>query len=263
MRRAILVTLLLASATVADAATLRERVDRTFEVRLGATLDVANVNGSITVSGWDQPRIRVIAEKVVDRTDSAEARSVMAQLKVEMSERGNSVSVRTVQPKDHAGLWDLLFGNWHDASVSYEIYVPRALEVDLETTNGALKLKEVQGTLKLETTNGRIELTRCGGAISAETTNGRIEADLLSLDAKGTNSLETTNGRIEVTVPATLHANVDAGTTNGSIESDLPIATRSMARTSLRGTVNGGGVPLKLRTTNGGIRIHASAGATR
>jgi hypothetical protein len=230
-------------------------------VRPGAALSVANVNGRITVTGWDQPRIRVIADKKVERTDDADAKAVMAQLKVDMLQRDNAITVRTQEPKDHAGLWDFLFGNFHDASVTYEIYVPRGLKLALDNTNGALMVTGVEGALALETTNGRLELTRCGGTLDVETTNGRIEADLVSLDTRAASSFETTNGRIELTVPQALRADVDASTTNGSIDTDLPVATRSVGKTSLRGAINGGGAPLKLRTTNGGIRIHSGSAA--
>jgi DUF4097 and DUF4098 domain-containing protein YvlB len=59
-------------------------------------------------------------------------------------------------------------------------------------------------------------------------------------------------------VPRTLAANVDADTTNGSIESELPIATTRVSRNSLRGTINGGGSDVRLSTTNGGIDIRTS-----
>ena len=47
-----------------------------------------------------------------------------------------------------------------------------------------------------------------------------------------------------------------AGTTNGSINSDIPVLTSSSDRHSLRGTINGGGpAELRLHTTNGSIEI--------
>jgi hypothetical protein len=58
-----------------------------------------------------------------------------------------------------------------------------------------------------------------------------------------------------VVVPANIAADVDAGTTNGSIKTDLPISTTRVDRNSLRGSINGGGTPLRMRTTNGGIAI--------
>jgi DUF4097 and DUF4098 domain-containing protein YvlB len=111
------------------------------------------------------------------------------------------------------------------------------------------------GRLQRGNDDGRIELTRCGGSIDATTTNGRITADLVTI-AKGKSlALETTNGRISISVPSNLAADVDAGTTNGKIHTDLPVETRHIDRNTLRGKINGGGTPLRLRTTNGSIEI--------
>ncbi len=116
--------------------------------------------------------------------------------------------------------------------------------------------------LKAETTNGHVRLDRCAGSIDASTTNGRITAELLSVERNHTNRLSTTNGRVELTVPTTLAADIDASTTNGSIESDLPVATHTFGKHSLRGTINGGGAPLRISTTNGSIEIHSIGAAT-
>jgi DUF4097 and DUF4098 domain-containing protein YvlB len=116
----------------------------------------------------------------------------------------------------------------------------------------------VTGRLQLDTTNGRIEVARCSGSVAASTTNGGIEAELMTV-AKGQElRFVTTNGRIEVALPGDLGADVDADTTNGAIRTDLPIATTHLSRNSLRGTINGGGTVLRLRTTNGGIQIRAA-----
>src|SRR5690349_1393723 len=65
MRKLLLIaTLLLTSA--ASAAELSETIDRTFDVRPGAKVVLSNVNGRITIGSWDQPRVRVVAEKEVD-----------------------------------------------------------------------------------------------------------------------------------------------------------------------------------------------------
>jgi DUF4097 and DUF4098 domain-containing protein YvlB len=109
--------------------------------------------------------------------------------------------------------------------------------------------------MKLETTNGKIEVLRCAGHLDAETTNGSIRAELTSVDAGQPMQFETTNGRISIALPATYGARVDASTSNGGIRTELPVATTAVDRNSLRGTINGGGAELKLRTTNGSIEI--------
>jgi DUF4097 and DUF4098 domain-containing protein YvlB len=260
MRRAALLLLVLFAAVAASAGTLTETVDRTFDARAGALVSVDNTNGSVTITSWDQPRIRVHAEKIVDRADDSEARDIMKQLHVVLAPRDGGLTVRTESPRSNGmGFWDVLFGHWVQAQVRYEITVPRSMSLDVSDVNGAVRVSGVTGVLKVGTTNGKIEMERCGGSIDASSTNGRVVADLVTVDAQRMSRFETTNGRVTVTVPATLRAEVDAATTNGHIDSYLPVLTHSSSRTALRGTVNGGGPKLKIRTTNGSIDIRTRA----
>jgi DUF4097 and DUF4098 domain-containing protein YvlB len=250
-------------AVAASAGTLRETVDRTFDARPGATLTLSNTNGSITIRTWDQPRIRVQAEKKVESSDNAVAKSAMKDLRIDLTPQNGGLAVLTHYPSQGSGLWDLLTGSRASASVTYEVTVPRTMNVDVDNVNGSVHLSDLRGKMNLETTNGRIEVVNCAGRLDAETTNGGIRAELAAVDAGKPMSLETTNGRISVALPANVAASVDASTTNGSIHTDLPIATTRTGKHTLHGTLNGGGADLKLRTTNGSIEITKVAAATR
>ena len=64
--RTLLVAATLFAAVTAGAAELSETIDRTFDVRAGADFVLSNVNGRITITSWDQPKVRVIARKEVE-----------------------------------------------------------------------------------------------------------------------------------------------------------------------------------------------------
>lgn len=255
--RTLILTATLLVATTAGAAELSETIDRTFDVRAGANVVLDNVNGRITVTSWDQPRVRVIAKKEVDG-DRDQLKKALQELRVEMQPRDGGLVITTHYPKDQQGIasiFDWLSGDHIDANVRYDITVPRTMNLDVSNTNGGIVLSDVTGTHELDTTNGKIEVSRCAGSLDASTTNGSIHAELLRVNKGQPMRFETTNGRIEVAVPANAAADIDASTTNGSISSDLPVATTRTSSNSLRGTINGGGTSMRLRTTNGGIII--------
>ena len=249
-------TLALSLMTVAaSAAELKETIDKTFDVRPGATFRISNVNGKITIESWDQPRIHVVAVKKA-RGDREDAERFMKEMKVEMQPRDGGLSVTTVHPnRNGSGFFDWIFGEHVDGSVTYEVTVPRMMNVDVSNTNGTISLTQVTGALELDTTNGRIEVEQCAGSIDASTTNGSISAELVRVAKGQPLRFDTTNGRISVTLPRDAALDVDAGTTNGSISTALPIVTSDKDRNSRRGTINGGGTRLRARTTNGGIEI--------
>ena len=70
-------------------------------------------------------------------------------------------------------------------------------------------------------------------------------------------------------MPETYAAAVEAGTVNGGFSSDIAALNvekdergRSRA-TKVSTTINGGGAPIRVTTTNGGIRISSSGGAVK
>jgi DUF4097 and DUF4098 domain-containing protein YvlB len=255
MTRRLLTLALLFAATTAGAAKLDRTLDRTFDVRPGARVALDNVNGRVTVTAWNQPRVRVVAHQHVESHDSALANKTIANL-VSVTADPGGVRIHTNNPKNEDGFFAWLAGMSVQAGVTYDITVPRAMNLDIETVNGTVTASDVSGTLRFSTVNGRIMLERCAGAVDASTTNGGIAAELLQVAPGRPLSLSTTNGRIMVSLPRTIAARVDAGTTNGSITSDLPVQTTAASKHSLRGTLNGGGTAeVRLRTTNGSITI--------
>ncbi len=259
MRRAILTAVLMLVSAAAGAATLTETIDRTIDVKPGAAIVLTNVNGRITIGSWDQPRVHVIARKEV-QGDRDEVKDVLRELRVEIQQRDGGVVITTHHPRNdgHSSIFDWILGDHIEREVRYDITVPRAMNVDVTNTNGSIHVTNVTGVLELDTTNGKIEVNGCAGSIDASTTNGSINAELVKVVKGGTLSLETTNGRIAIALPRDVAADVDARTTNGAIRTDLPVTTMHLGRNSLRGSLNGGGTPLRMRTTNGGIEIRVA-----
>lgn len=253
---AITLALTLLTTVAASAAERSETIDRTFDVRPGAKLRLSNVNGRITINSWDQPRVRVVAVKEA-KGDRDELQRYLKEMKVEMTQAAGGLTVTTIQPKSDNGfgIFDWLLGEHVNGQVTYDLTVPRTMNVDVSNTNGTIALKDITGALELDTTNGKIECERCAGSIDASTTNGSIHAELTRVAKGQPLRFETTNGRISIALPSDAAMDVDAGTTNGSISSDLPVTTQEKDRNTLRGTINGGGTRLRARTTNGGIEI--------
>lgn len=261
-RKLVLTLATLALCAAANAASLDEAWDHTFEVKPGTSLVLSNVNGSVKITAWDRPQIRVHALKHVGGATADAAKKAMQAIRIEVGQTASSVTIKTRAPNSENGwsLWDLFTGDSVQHEVTYEISVPRSLNVNAETVNGPVTLTGLNGVLKAETTNGSIGVAACSGALTAETTNGKIQAQLQDVKPNSKLSLETTNGSITLDVPQGFAARLDAETTNGTISSDIPVATTGVARNELHGTINGGGnSTVTLSTTNGAIHIRQSA----
>lgn len=269
-----LVAALLLVGTAARAVELKERFDRTVPLRPGSNLALRNVNGGVTVEAWDRGEVRIEAEKKVKAGSAEQARKLIDQVRIDVTQGAGGLRVETRIPKRDNGFFDWLFGNEASVSVTYRLHVPRQVAADVEsvnggitltgtrgrtrlaTTNGGITVNGVQGDLRLGSTNGGIEVNRSAGAVRAETTNGAITAELTDFPDSGELRLTSTNGGIEVRLPRDARLSIDAATTNGRIQTDLPVEGGQPGKRSLKGEVNGGGAILHIRTTNGGVEIN-------
>src|SRR6266436_3298187 len=144
--------------------------------------------------------------------------------------------------------------------------------VHAQTGGGGIRVMYVSGPMELESSSGSICLTRVAGALQAATSGGTITAWINpdspagggNVRLAGASQLASGNGEILVFLPRNLAANIDATVTNGGehhIEADpaLHLIVQGSANGSgpLHATavLNGGGAPLKLRTTSGKIRL--------
>jgi DUF4097 and DUF4098 domain-containing protein YvlB len=265
--------LLLVSAA-AGADTLKDHFNQTVPLKPGSEVRLTNVNGGVTIDAWDRNEVQIEAEKTVRAGSAEAARKLMAQVRIDVAPGPAGLRIDTRIPKREEGGWlaDLFNGGGVSIGVSYKLHVPRRVALDvlasngaiqaagtlgnahLKTNNGGVTVREISGNLDLESNNGAIGVTRSAGSLKAVTTNGGIDAELLHL-TPGELHLETSNGSVAVRLPRDSRLSVDAGTSNGGIHSDFPVAGGQPGKTSLKGDINGGGAKLYIRTSNGGIHI--------
>src|SRR6266566_1282705 len=144
--------------------------------------------------------------------------------------------------------------------------------VRAQTGGGGIRVMYVSGPMEVESSGGSICLTRVAGALQAATSGGTITAWINpdppsgggNVRLAGASQLASGNGDIIVFLPRNLAVNIDAIVISGGehhIEADPALHMTMQASTSGSGSVhamavlNGGGAPLKLKTTGGKIRL--------
>ncbi len=143
--------------------------------------------------------------------------------------------------------------NW---AVGFEAQVPSGYDLNLEAFNGGIEVAGVEGRLRLATKNGGIALRDVGGDVIGETLNGGLSVKLDGHSWRGEGlELETTNGGIDLLVPEGYSAELDTETTNGPIEIAFPVEVSGKINKHIRATLGSGGAPIRLETTNGGVRV--------
>jgi hypothetical protein len=211
----------------------------------GSTLTVdASPNGGIAVEGASRGDILVRARVVATATTEEEARAIAARVQV----------VATADHVDADGPRDLgRREGWH---VSYRLAVPVHTPLSLRSTNGGISVDGVNSRVELRTTNGGVKLSRMGGDVEGRTTNGGIDVDLDGSSWQGAGlDVETTNGGVRLSIPAQYNAHLETGTANGSVNVDFPVTVQGTFGRSFSTDLGSGGAPVRVRTSNGGVRI--------
>jgi hypothetical protein len=221
---------------------------KSYTLQSGGTLEIANVNGRIELTGSDTDRVEVQAEKIGKGASSEAAREMLKR--IEIVEQVAPDRIRLETKLNRSGI-----GVGH-GEVRYRVRIPSRANVKLDTVNGGIEVENVGGRVELETTNGGIVARRISGGLDASTTNGGVEAELEALAPDGV-QMECTNGGLRLRLPRDAKADITARITNGGIDVDgLELdSIGQQTRRRLDARLNGGGARVRLEGTNGGIRI--------
>ncbi|HVF47171.1 MAG TPA: DUF4097 family beta strand repeat-containing protein [Pyrinomonadaceae bacterium] len=205
-------------------------------------------NGGISVKGEERSDVLVRAcVQSWGATDEA-AKAVASNIRI-----GTSGTIKAEGPDVEKG--------W---SVSYQILAPRNSNLNLKAHNGGISVSGIDGTAEFETLNGGLHVSELSGNIKGRTANGGVHVTLAGTSWRGTGlDLQTTNGGVHLTMSRNYAARIETGTVNGGFHSEVPALQVEKTDDGYKhrakritADINGGGAPIRLITTNGGVHIN-------
>ena len=164
--------------------------------------------------------------------------------------------------------------------VNFDITTPPGLAVELLTVNGVMIVEGVEQSIVARGTNSVIDVQGARGPLDVSAVNGLITADLTELLGEGTFSTvngnvtvtarkgempisaSTLNGNVTVSLPGDFDGSLDAQTLNGSASSDFSVTLTETRRNNrlVGGIGEGGGSTIRLRSTDGNVRLRKVEG---
>jgi hypothetical protein len=207
---------------------------------------VENVQGDIAVEAWDRAEVEVAVVKT-PTGPSANPDDV----EVEVESQGRSLTLRTLYPKQSED----------PVRVDYRLRVPRQVHLDrLQTVEGSITVRAVEGNVNAHTLNGNIEQRGVSGSVVARAMNGNILVAMRALPGrKGAVQMDTVSGHLFLVLPSRADADLQLSTVSGRIDSNYPLTVSEVpGDNSRRARVGRGGVPVRLRTVRGNIRVTES-----
>lgn len=200
----------------------------------------AGSNGGISIHGWDKSSVEVHERIQAEAYSSGDAENIAKQVRV-VIEDGR---ISSEGPSTYRNT------SW---SVTYDIYVPRSVSLQLEATNGPIGITGTSGRVEARTVNGPLSLSGLSGQVHARTSNGPLRVTLVGRRWEGGElNAETTNGPVDLSIPDGYSARLVTGTVNGPMRSDFPITLQgNISARRIETDIGGGGPTVRAITTNG------------
>jgi DUF4097 and DUF4098 domain-containing protein YvlB len=239
--------LMVSAFAISAAAQVTEDFHRTVPLSSTGRVSLGNINGNVTITGWERNEVQIDAVKKArdqQRLDAA---------RIEVDANSDSVQIKTKYPEGR---------NNNLATVTYELHVPRAARLDhIDLVNGSLEISQVSGEIDAELVNGKTDIRDLSGRLNISAVNGAIVASFRTLDNVKDIRLKSVNGSINLGLPSSPNADVSVSTVNGGITTDFPLQVQGkFMGHHLDGKLGSGGTRVEISNVNGAVRIGPGVG---
>jgi putative adhesin len=216
------------------------------------TLQIANVNGAVTLASWGQDSF------LINGTITAKGLgSSPSQVTISESNNAGTITFQAVFPNNAAFLISQTY------SVKINVFVPMSVGIGklvVDNVNGLVQAKSLNVTgASLSSENGDIDFTcsSCGsGGFSAQTTNGNIAGTFASPITNGNYTMLSQNGNVNLNVPSSSSFKLTASLVSGTIQTpNLTLSNETKTTTQLTATTGSGGGNVILSTVVGDITV--------
>ncbi len=192
-------------------------------------LIVDNVFGPITVEAYDGKDIQLKARKIVYARDEARARKAEEEVKLDITEKGNTVEAYVDGPfrEDEKGA--RRSGVHMRRDPGYRVYYGFTLKVPARTNlvlntvlDGDIEVRGVEGTFDVRNVVGKVRLIDAAGSGEAQTVSAGLTV-IFRRHPDGPCSFKSVSGDVEVDFPGEPSADFRFKTMNGEVYSDFDV----------------------------------------
>jgi len=226
------VLMLLAAGTARGEETAN-RIDRiTATLPPGSTLRLENVSGSVVATPGRQ--FSAVANVSVTAPTKARAEELLGKTRIVQSREGNELSIEARWPESRwsgrsagRGL-HRRSARCEDCRINakFDVTIPPGVTAILQTVNGEVRVRDLDGDLELQSVNGKVEARGVRRSIEAQTVNGNVFVEAAALPPAASFELGTVNGGVTLTLPKDARFDLSASTMHGSISSTFPLPRR-------------------------------------
>lgn len=236
------------------------------------SLELALMNGSITVTGYSGNQVEIEAVTKLKKLDSEKSSKKRREGLTHIPTTSSALEVEENNNKIEIDVESL------NKTVDVSMKVPFKTSMELSAHhNGTIKVDNVIGDLEVQNHHGPIYLTDVSGSVVANSHHGEIKVTFKQVDPEKPMAFSSYHGDIDVSLPPSVKANVILKTEQGEVYSDFEIKKIEKAAKRIEensrekdgkykirierafyGTINGGGPEFQFSNYHGDIILRKS-----
>jgi|GEM_PF-419123 len=258
---ALLTLLVCATATAQD-------FQKSYTIPAGGRVNITNVSGDVIVNGYDGDAIKVTGTKEGRDRD---------QVEVDDRSDASQIDIRVRYPHNCNC----------DASIKFEVQVPRSIKYDFDkfssasgnievnsvtgriigsSASGDVNMKNVNGEIHAKSASGEVTVKEAVGTVTADSASGNVEVEINQLVGTESMKFSSASGDVSVKLPSNLDAFVDMSTVSGDVKTDFPLEVNERdhgAGRWARGQVGSGSGSrtLRISSASGNVSLKTTGSA--
>jgi len=135
----------------------------TFSINAGNLVLVESDDGNITIESWDRNEVEVVIKKRAWGRNRRDAERILEDINIDIVRRGDNLYIRDLTENDKiirvGDFFNLLRGQRRfGTSVSFDIKLPKQMDLDLNTDDGDIRVTNVEGDFDISVDDGDIFL---------------------------------------------------------------------------------------------------------
>lgn len=225
----------------------RKAFHKTLDLNPGSSVSVENEEGNIEISGWNESRVEISAEKGGEYLQSAGVHFIgeFSAPGIQVRSTDNSVRIR----KKETGTEE------RDRVVRYSLKVPRSINLDsIRNGTGRIFVSDLYGRALLDEDVGEIFVRNFSGSLDVRLGNGTVDAEILDLRPQDSVRIRVESGDIVLFLELNADARIMADAPEGSVVSELDLGQPLPAK-QVSARLGEGRASIELTAAAGDIKI--------
>lgn len=164
---------------------MQKDYDRSFHAPEGSRFDLINKYGEVIIRTWEHDSIRIVVEVIAEAKTTELVKKNIDKIDVQFRKVGSLISASTIVERGRTGFFKDLMNDVDDytkslfggdrLTVSYEVYMPPKVNLNIENKFGNVYLTSLDGDLSINLSHGDLKAQNLNNELNLKHSFGKSD----------------------------------------------------------------------------------------